>query len=726
MPPNPDPAPRISIALGRYFRTSTPPQRWTPSLKDPLVVALLLLVLVVELGCWRATEGYQLADSVEFMERARSLVRGQAMVDSVAIRPFGFSTVLVPFFALADWIGLPDQRAVAWAISLLQIGLGVALVAVAMRVGSRLADPATARRTGLVAGVLAGANPILLQYSSQPVSGLAAGVCAGLALDAVLDDRRFAGGLRGGLWIGAAFLMAFQSLLIAAATLVLLQVRDGFRRGAFVPPSVRGVLCGLAAAIVAQIAIDWVLFGVAGASLFNYLLQNSGSIVISFIARIGFVQLARHLYESLHGAVGDSVVLGAQQSPWFYVVELPRMFVVPALAALALGLVRAVARPNWKVALTTFVFLLSVLAMSHKGSKDFRLWLPLLPAIAALCARGWTWLAPRAKPARIVLDVGFAGALFVLGAGALAPLGSKRFAGYWRAMDWANARATGGPRRAVVASAYNWAVYLRDAADVDLVKLPWQLDLWSHYTPEQRAEDLAALEKVDLLLAHMPLLTGTPELLEFLAPRFAVVAAVHDQRIDLQGFGPIFVLERRRGIAGEHLFFEVGGAAPAAGLVPAVHFEGSAPDGRAQSLDLLDWSYTALPPQGLGWISYRWRTPTGLSRDLAIVDRITSPDESDACQESRVPGWGRRPTSAWKPGEIVSEGRFLVPARDPYRPGGPYQPIGGASKEGGRAPATLWLEVGDLRAIRVGDAPATTSADGFARVGAFELEIPRD
>jgi len=710
--------------------TLKPAPRWSPSLKDPLVVAVLLVVLAVELGCWRATEGYQLADSVEFMERARSLARGQAMVDSVAIRPFGFSTVLVPFFALADWIGLPDQRPVAWAISLLQIGLGVGLVAVAMRVGGRLADPATARRTGLVAGVLAGANPILLQYSSQPVSGLAAGVCAGLALDAVLEDKRFAGGLRGGLWIGAAFLMAFQSLLIAAALLALLQVRDGFRRGALVPPVVRGVACGLAAAIAAQIAIDWALFGVAGASLFNYVAQNGGSVVISFLARIGFVSLAHRLYELLHKVtVGDNAVLAAKQSPWFYVVELPRMFVVPALAALALGLVRTVARPNWRVVLTTLVFLLSVLAMSNKGSKDFRLWLPLLPAIAAICARGWTWLAPRAKPAQILLDVAFAGALFVLGAGALAPLGSKRFAAYWRAMDWANARAagartTGAPRRAVVASAYNWAVYLRDGPDVDLVKLPWQLDLWSHYTPEQRAEDTAALEKVDLLLAHMPLLTGTPELLEFLAPRFAVVAAVHDQTIDLQGFGPIFVLERRRGTADEHPFFDVGGAAPAPGTAPAVHFEGTGLDGRTESLDLLDWSYAVLPPQGLGWITYRWRTPTGLSRDLTIVDRVTSPDESDACQETRVPGWGRRPTSAWKPGEIVTEGRFLVPARDPYRPGGPYQPIGGAFRELGHAPATLWLQVGDLRALRAGDAAPTTSADGFVRVGAFELRIP--
>src|SRR5882672_4137813 len=105
------------------------------SLRDPRVLALLGLVLLLQLGAWRATEGYQIADSVEFMERARSFERGQAMIDSHAIRPFGFSSVLVPFFALADWIGLPDQRAVAWSICILQMVLGLGLVVVSVRLG---------------------------------------------------------------------------------------------------------------------------------------------------------------------------------------------------------------------------------------------------------------------------------------------------------------------------------------------------------------------------------------------------------------------------------------------------------------------------------------------------------------------------------------------------------------------------------------------------------------
>ena len=71
-----------------------------PRLFDPTVRFLLLLVLWLQLWTWNGTEGYQLADSVEFMERARTFVHAR---DGrlTAIRPFGFSTVLVPFYPTA-------------------------------------------------------------------------------------------------------------------------------------------------------------------------------------------------------------------------------------------------------------------------------------------------------------------------------------------------------------------------------------------------------------------------------------------------------------------------------------------------------------------------------------------------------------------------------------------------------------------------------------------------
>src|SRR5690242_2058251 len=106
-----------------------------PSFADPAVLAVLGLTLVLQLVAWSALDGYQIADSVEYLERARSIVRHEAMVDSVSIRPIGFSAVLLPFFAIGDWLGLPDQRAVVWCTYLLQIALGLALVHRVVRVG---------------------------------------------------------------------------------------------------------------------------------------------------------------------------------------------------------------------------------------------------------------------------------------------------------------------------------------------------------------------------------------------------------------------------------------------------------------------------------------------------------------------------------------------------------------------------------------------------------------
>ena len=703
---------------------------WKALIRDPAVVALLALTLVLELLAWRGTEGYQLADSVEFMERARALERGQAMVDSVAIRPFGFSALLVPFFALASWIGLPEGRAVVWAICGLQIVLGLGLTLVAVRLGGGLGG----RRTGLVAGILAGANPVLLQYASQPVSGLAAGIFAGLALDALLAGEGFRPGLRAGLWIGAAFLVAFQSLLIAVALGLLLLVRDGLRRRSVLPASVRGFACGLLCAVLVQVLLDWAYFGRPGASLTNYVLQNFGSVVTSFLLRIGLKPLAVSFYKLVQAAQGREVAvaenapLAAKQSPWFYLVELPRMFVWPAIVALGLGLARAIARPSWKVALPVVAFLASVLAMSNKGSKDFRLWLPFLPWLAAVAAYGWTWLALRRGGARAALDVAFAAALVVLGSVALAPGGSKRFAGFWRAMDWIDERAraiaaahAGEHRRARVACAYHWAVFLRESAEVDLVKLPWQLDGWPKYDAARRAEDLAAIDQLDLFVAHLPLLTGTPDLVEFLAPRFQVVAAVYDPQIDLARFGPIVVFERRDGRAGENRLLETG---PASGAPAALRFSGQAAGGGPEVLELLGWRYANLPPQNLGWLELSWRTPGGLSRDLAFDRRITCPDDEFGWQENGPPAFGLRPTSAWKPGEAVTEGRLVVPALDPYDVGKPMRPIGEAFRAQGSAPAGLWLRVesGGATALEVPDGLGRND-DGFVRVARFALPL---
>ena len=705
----------------------TPLDSPLPGLRDRAVRWLLLFVLALQLWCWHGTEGYQLADSVEFMERARSFVRGEAMVDATAIRPFGFSTVLVPFFYLADLVGLEDPRRIVWAITVLQILLGLGVVCSAVRVGSLLAG----RRAGLLAGLIAGTCPVLLQYSTQPVSGLAAGLLVGFAVEAAIVRHDFRGGLKSGLLFAAAFLMAYQSLLIAGIVALLVLVRGRWRERACFLGIVLGVLVG----VLLQAGTDWIVYGRFGASLVNHFVQNAGFMVASFLIRIGWDSLARPIYDFCLGLQGlgpsdKAAEVRSIQSGLFYVVQLPRMLVWPAIAGLLLGFARCVARPSWRTSLLALTLVLNVLVMSNKSAKDFRLWLPLLPILAPLCAYGWTWLAPRRA-----LDAAFAASVLVLGLLALEPQGSKRYATYWRAMEWVNERARASDRPLRVASAYHWAVFLRERANVELVKLPRQVHLWSRYPPEEKAKALEALDGIDVFLGHLPVLTsaGHEDLLAFLAERFEVMAAVHDQEVDLEGLGPILVLGRRSGRPNERLLYEFAPReSPRSTLWPPVSFVGNG----EESLVLEDWRYETLPPQGLGWLTLRWTTPTGVSRDYLLLARITAPDLVGAWQSDRRPAWNRRSTDSLAAGETWSEGCLVVPATDAYVPGGPYRPIGGSYRHGDSIPATLWAAVLDFDPealargeIRVrsqlaprGGAPLTP--DGLARVGRLFLPLP--
>src|SRR6185436_17433164 len=134
--------------------------------------------------------------------------------------------------------------------------------------------------------------------------------------------------------------------------------------------------------------------------------------------------------------------------------------------------------------------------MSNKGSKDLRLMLQILPLFAPLVAYGWEWVA-QALRSRGWLGL-MAGSLMiavvVLSIRTLTAINVKHSGGYWTASDWVDehARSTYEARRAAtpwrgrdddpeplrVAYSYHWAVFGRSSPLVEVVKLPWQLNLW--------------------------------------------------------------------------------------------------------------------------------------------------------------------------------------------------------------------------------------------------------
>ena len=79
-------------------------QRQTESDRDRLGLVLLLVLLgtaALQFFAWSRLEGYQLADSVEYMDRAWAVARGEAL-DPSTIRSFAFSALLLPIFAVAE------------------------------------------------------------------------------------------------------------------------------------------------------------------------------------------------------------------------------------------------------------------------------------------------------------------------------------------------------------------------------------------------------------------------------------------------------------------------------------------------------------------------------------------------------------------------------------------------------------------------------------------------
>ncbi len=722
-----------------------PDGRGLPSWRDPWVRALVVMTFVLQCFAWSRVSGYQIADSVEFMEIAQSIVRGEERVDAGVIRPFGFAFVLLPFFALADWVGLRDLRAVVWCVTLVEILLGCVLVVLTARIAARIGG----RTCAIAAGFLVATNPVFLQYSTQPESGIPAGVCIALALEKLLfpgpnGSRSWRDALIGGLWFGAAFLIAYKTLLISGALIALLVVRDRWtRRHVWISAG-----AGLGVALVVQSCLDWVMYGAFGASIFNYLAQNAGSVLTSVLVKLHmwigggvpglplddprqpksfWILRAKEVYEIRTHLTGDEFNRGGEISDrhldptFFYVLELPRMLVWPAIVAFVVGVGAAIVKRKRAVLLLLVLLAVALFATSNKGRKEFRLWLPLLPILIPIAAYGLAVVAStfRSRSARVAVVGASLAAVLVLSIVELRSIPMRLFGGYWDAMDWVNARALEGvPARAAearalglrepqhlrVAAAYHWAVFRRGSPVVDPVKLPWQLNEWEKYRADEttgivreHVEDMSALEDVDVFLTHLPILSEHPELMRSVAARFEVETAFYDQTT-YGDLGPIYVLVPRTGNPRARLLLDEHRGVDAAEFQRARQLRGAFDffdprDPASDRLELLGVEYQDVPPMGFGWITYHWRAPRQPQHDWTLVDRITAPDETRVWDNGHHGGYGALRTQDWDAGEIVSEGYLVVPASDAYRAGAPFRPIGAAYRRGDLLPVRCWMGV---------------------------------
>lgn len=391
--------------------------------------------------------------------------------------------------------------------------------------------------------------------------------------------------------------------------------------------------------------------------------------------------------------------------------------------------------------------LLSVAILSRKGSKDFRLWLPLLPAIAPLVAWGWDLLRgeERKQWVRVALAWGVLAVALVLGQQTLRSRNTRKFAGFWRAIDQvaeldaARPRAEGAARPKVTSS-YHWAVYLREPPELELIKLPYLLDDWAtKMTPEQQAECIAMLDEVEWFVAHLPVLQNHPGLMAEVNARFQVERYLWD-RATFEDIGPVFVLRRWDGDARAKRFFDVleqgdpreyrrarGLVEPVLHMVRTHAFELEPDrDPHFEQIDFLGWDYEVVPGDDHGWITYHWYCATEILADYTLVDRLTTYDERNTWQNNHPPAYGVHPTKStrpggWQPGWIVRESWPVVAAADPYDWRAPWRPLGAAYRRGDLMPAWLWLDIATFAPLR--DVPGGVRVTGRmepARAGETE------
>jgi hypothetical protein len=623
------------------------------------------LMLALGAWSWGRIEGYLLADSIEYLEYARAMARHEQVRDASGVRALGWPALLAPLAgALERWNG-GDLRALVPAGRLLVLLLGVALVRSCGRLGAALGG----RNAGRFAALCAAVNPLLLLWSVVPLAGVPAALCVAQALERLIGSKDERRGWSGGLWLGAAAVLAFQTLVIAGALLLFLWVRDRLR------PS-RCLLragCGLSLGVLAQVLIEGLYNGSWGSQFSRYLLGHAAGIGSRALGLVGLTDWAGRLYRVGFDALGTpypadkipDLADTAMLSPaTYYLTGLPTVIAWPLIVCLGAGVLAALARPRGRALVLLAVAGVSVGVMSFKGSKDTRLLLPILPLVLPLCALGFARLAgPLPARAR-----GGLAALVVLCVGLLAVdqvrgRETRRFAGFWGAMELA--QGENGPVPGELASAYDWAVFLRAAPPLDVVKLPHQLDRWSALGPNQRAADLAVMDGLEWLIVHFPLLVDHPDLAREVNRRFVVAGSFWDPRAS-GPLGPVLLLRR----GGEDL-----GDAPrllevqADGDV-AAHLErwglGSPlglsrqvrPD-HTERLELLGARIERLPGTGPPWVEFHWLCRNPALADYALVQRMGRGNGMGPV-EIHLPTLGILRTPRWPAGVILREGRPLL------------------------------------------------------------------
>ncbi|MCC6407758.1 MAG: hypothetical protein IT453_11365 [Planctomycetes bacterium] len=716
-----------------------------PELPRGALFAILAATLVLQLVAWSFQRGYPLADVVEYLERARHWVLGVQVGNEGTIRSFAFSAVFVPLFAIDRWFGIEDARWVMPAAQTIGIAIGLAFVWAVARLGARVGGV----RAGLAAALVAGANPIFLLHSVWPLADIAAATCLALGLEAFVQRRSPRREFAGGLWLGLAFVLAYKTLPVIALVAAWCFARDRFRRSS----SWRGLIGGVAIAVALQVALDRWMYGEWGGSVWRYVVDNTGSVLTTTLARLGFVDAARAVYEA-QSSLRDFPVLDGETTTrqllpkTWYLEHLTSFLAWPVLALGVFGLFRVARARIAAGALLVALVVVHATLTSMKGDKSFRLWMPILPALAVLAGLGFEQirgafagrsavgeLAPtegsreRASASRV--RAAFAAAL-LLAAVALAPFElqsqtPRRYGVFWDAMDYVNGVVEAHPlksgRRFRVSSSFYWGPYLRNVPQAELVRVWPPFDFYPRLGPGAKKAVQKQLDALDILITHVALLAEQPELVGELNARYGVLAAFHDPSAG-EVTGPLYVLARQRpGLVAPRLIETERVADLAAyrathGFGEPTRFETPVGDG-VETLTLLGVEARTLAGSGERLLVYHWLAETELTLPYRVIARVRRGDGPVTWSEGRTPAWAVLPTIERTRGTVVREARLVLVDES-------------ASATVSTAPGALadelWLAVEhprDALAPMRAAVTAPVDEDGFVRVAELATGVSR-
>lgn len=695
-------------------------------------LALIGLTLALMGFSYLRTEGTIFADAVEYLERAHAFVRGELLVDAKQLRSAGVTLIHLP----ALWIsmvfgllfGIEESRWILPYAALVHSIITCLFVVATVHLGRALSsfigdDDHRARNVGWFAGLTALASPTLLQFSAIPMAdiGAAAALAYGVK-QAFLSRTTARNGAEAGLGFGLAILAAFKTIPVVAvcailAAFVRLQAPGPGKDGG-PPPSfmerfratsrfaASGTLV-LAIMLLVQCTFDLAAYGEFGIGLRNYVLANAAPGIAAWLFEIGFIELGRTIYAAGASAIDATSLdqVSAEYSDlkqidpasWYFdnfgdfaprwlvpifafgalVAAFRALFVRTQAMRGRLGKMLSASAP-WLTAAAL------IAATAMKGTKEMRIWMPMLPAFAAYSALGLSTIAGRSgAPAARLRAAAVACVLIAAPIQALRTLTgftSTAMASLAHAAEWLNhyeplLKKSSEGERSVVASSYHWSVLFRTAPHLELIKFENQLDgSFSHLeTAEEREVTLERLRGLDAFIVHSSLLRidaslGAPEkewareIIETLSENFDVAAAFWDRKSDERSFGPILVLTRK-GLTNQarRPLTEFSLAGPRNDASPLVRMERPL-EQVFEQVELEGARAWWLPGDDLLWVEFEFdQVGPPLIADYVLAVRLTGKDSDQGPMTLRRPGWNKRRMKHLETGIRFKEGLILAP-----------------------------------------------------------------